>query len=689
MKVNRLLIKLFVILTLFSTAIFARGEVGGSLKSGEEKIVKPQNHHALSITKSRGKFSSSASYNVTLSNGGDIIYEDINQQDDIYLVFHNDVLAGDRMKIHVNRGYFDYKITPLQALPKVVKNVLEPEVLERAKKQKKVTKKRSKKVKPTPVIESKTEEILPLMKSEEADLEIPKLESDISYKDPIGKGFFEKFTKIFEELVKSLSLKTVTPTKAIVPEPKEVLATPEKTLTSTTPKSVLPHFNDAGLQSAAARAENRFSVSQRGIDRSFDDIGLKSSAILERSAFSAPQRGLLENFNDSGLRESARVSTKVFTAPKEISLNSQLPSGMEEKFSGLRSREPKLYKEEYSKQKEQVPTFKTFESIATNELSSLDKKIILEEVPTFTRPLQKLEPVVMEQKTQKVVLKEDTVVQVPVNTYIAAPQELAPTFKDRTKSYPDTGYKEGYEALEQRRSALVEKPVRQRVVEDTSLPQSAVVSRDDKDERLVITKIIDKEAPVADPFAGRVLGHMDDRVLDDGYNGAVISAKLGMRVTKNSRPVSAWVEVFKNGTKQRVKTFYTLKGRKTKKVKLPAGNYMVRATYRTRDSKQQKTIKNIRLAEGGNVNKSIAFHDGKLRVVAMRGDDPLYVKVVAYKSGSRQRVSYDFSSRTSGVAELSLVSGTYDIEVIDHKNNRAFDSIRIRAGKTNTINADF
>jgi hypothetical protein len=89
------------------------------------------------------------------------------------------------------------------------------------------------------------------------------------------------------------------------------------------------------------------------------------------------------------------------------------------------------------------------------------------------------------------------------------------------------------------------------------------------------------------------------------------------------------------------------------------------------------------------VNRSIAFHDGKLRVVAKRGDKPLYVKVVAYKSGTRKKVSYDFSSRNSGVATLSLGSGTYDIEVIDHKNNQSFDNIHIRSGATETINVDF
>ena len=667
MKVNRLLFKLFVISTIFSTAIFARGEMGGTLHSGEEKIIKPKNHHALSITRSKSKLSSNASYNVSMINSDAIIYEDKNQVDDIYLVFHDDVLAGDRMKIEVNHGYFDYKITPLQSLPMIVKNVLEPEVLEKAKNQKKKKKKAvPKKKKVLPAIEKKIEEVLPVEVPQEAEVKVPKLESDITHKDPIGKSFFEKFTKIFEDLVKSLAFAPITAKEDIRQEKKEVLV---KTVKPSTSKALLPNFDDNALKSAALRSENRFTTAKRGVDTGFNDSALKNSAILEKSAFSAPQRGLMDNFDDHNLQESARVSNKVFNTSKKISVDSQLPSVTEEKFSGIRSREPKFYQQELSTQIEQVPTFtKTAPKVVKREP-------IVENVTKSVQAVQESMPA----------KRVATVAELPVNKYIAVPQDI----KDKTESYPDIGYKEGYEALEQRRKRVVQKPVRQRVVEDTSLPQIAALRPDAKDERLVITKIIDKEEAAADPFAGRVLGHMDDRVLGNGYNGAATSAKLGMRVTKNSRPVSAWVEVFKNGTKQRVKTFYTSKGRKTKKVKLPSGNYMVRATYRTRDSKQQKTIKNIHLSEGSNINKSIAFYDGKLRVVAHRGDNPLYVKVVAYKSASRQRIGYDFSSRTTGVAELSLVSGTYDIEVIDHKNNRSFDSIRIRGGKTNTLNVDF
>ncbi len=660
--------------------------MGGRLHSGDKAVIKPMDNYAFSITKTKGMVSSNASYNLTLVNGRDIIYDDKNLVDDVYLVFHDDILPGDRMKIEVNRGYFDYKLTPLLKLPTIVKNVLEPEVIEKAKHPKQ-SKKRTKKTRP--LQHKKVEEKVPLSSSSAAEaletkaVVVPPLESEISYTSPIGKTFFEKFTKIFKELVKSFSFNSSTTHAASVEkkaEPKKIAPIKQQAVKI---KAGLPRFNDGALKAAATLQEAKFTESKRGIQNSFDDSGLKNSAKLEKSTFSAPQRGLSENFDDAALQQSALVSKKVFNKPKEIAIDSQLPSHVEEKFAPLPSREPSLYKDAFSKRAEPVPTFNAVAPKSVDKMPQLKAAKRGENVPTFSDAKPSL-PVSSEPISRPVLDTKE-----PVNSYTKSVQNPSPLAHDKTAAYPDTGYKKGYEALEPRVSSVQEKPVRQRVVEDTSLPQNSVSKAEDGSDKLIITKRIKKDEPVADPFAGRVLGRMDDRVLGNGYDGAASSAKLGMRVTKNSRPVSAWIEVFKNGTKQRVKTFYTSKGRKTKKVKLPAGNYMVRATYRTRDTKQQKTIKNIRLLEGANVNKSIAFHDGKLRVIARRGDNPLYVKVVVYKSGSHHRVTYDFSSRNSGVAQLSLGSGSYDIEVLEHKNNQLFEGIRIKAGKTNTINVDF
>ncbi len=639
--------------------------MSGRLHSGDKAVIKPMDNYAFSITKTKGMASSHASYNLTLVNGKDIIYNDKNLVDDVYLVFHDDILPGDRMKIEVNRGYFDYKLTPLLKLPTIVKNVLEPEVIEKAKHPKK-SKKRVK----AKIAHSKkevTKKISPVQTDakvqkriqrtrEEHSVPVPALKGDISYSSPIGETFFQKFTKIFKELVHSLSFHKSNTTKPST----QIKETVSKKVPSSQPKERVPTFDDRALQVAASSEASYFTKPKRGITEALDDTKLKERAQLEAPAFAAPHRGIRENFDDDALQQSAQISKKRFTKPQEIVQDSQLPTQAEEKIATTNVT-PNLHDDTHFQEREEVPTFHTPEPISKP----------VENIPTFSEPAASKEPVQQE-------------LAIPTQK-----EYVAPKIEEKTQAYPDTGYKAGYEDLDQHVASVHEKPMRQRVVEDTSLPQNNVSKAEDGSDKLIITKRIKKDKPTADPFAGRVLGRMDDRILGNGYNGDAHLGKLGVRVTKNSRPISAWIEVFKNGTKKRVKTFYTSRSRKTKKVKLPAGNYMLRATYRTRDAKQQKTIKNIHLAAGDNVNKSIAFHDGKLRVIARRGDNPLYVKIVVYKSGSHRRVTYDFSSRTSGIAQFSLASGSYDIEVLEHQNSRTFDDIHIRAGKTNTINADF
>jgi len=686
-KINRQLFKLFVFTAFLAFTASAHAAVGGTLKSGNQIILKPQEEYALSITRTAGKYSSNSNYNFTMSNNGDIIYEDKNQVDDVYLVFNDGVQSGDRIKIFVNRGFFDYKITPVNTLPNIVKNVIDPEVLARANKPKPARKKVfNKPIAEKPVVEAKSTEAVvteEVLADDERISEPSNVQSKARTKAPLNDDFFDKFKKVLAGLVDSFFVSS--DTKIAQTVEKEVAQKSEKKAPVLETKNPMPSFNkqfdDSALKKSSKQETNTFSKKPKGLNRSFDDNRLKQVASGEQSPFSAPKRGISETFDDSALQESAIVNKRVFTKAKAISIESTLPTGTVAKTFGGRGKvAEKRYKEQFSKEIATVPNFRPTSSFAEPALPKT--KIVQAEVkPHFTES-----PKYMAPRTPAPAVEEKIIMPSAPQPVVEQPRVVAPVYDDRTEAYPDTGYKAGYESLAPKKTPVARQTPRPAVQEDRSLQNRVTTIDDGEEKRLVITKRIDKKE---DPFAGRVLGNINDRAVGGGYNGAVNLAKLGMRVTKNSRPVSAWIEVFKNGTKQRVKTFYTSKTPRAKSVKLPAGNYMVRATYRTRDSKQQKTLKNIRLSEGDSVNKKIAFYDGKLRVVARRGDQPLYVKVVAYKSASRDRVGYDFSSRTSGVAELSLSSGRYDIEVIDHKNNRLFDGIRISGGKTNTINVDF
>ena len=236
-----------------------------------------------------------------------------------------------------------------------------------------------------------------------------------------------------------------------------------------------------------------------------------------------------------------------------------------------------------------------------------------------------------------------------------------------------------------------------KVVPVTSKP---IIEEGEINDKIIITKTI---APKDEP---RVIkrhvepseyknsqnqtstGKMSDRVLGGGY-GQEAKATLVVKAYSNKKPVSAWVEVFKAGTNQRVKTFYTGSGRGLKDIKLPAGVYVVKATYRTAALKQKKTLGKIRLKEGQSIKRSISFDDGSIVVAVKKLNKPFYAKVEVFKSGSKRRVAFDFTSRKNGEVEISLASGKYDIIVKDYADERKLNDVIIEGSKTQMLNVNF
>ncbi len=242
---------------------------------------------------------------------------------------------------------------------------------------------------------------------------------------------------------------------------------------------------------------------------------------------------------------------------------------------------------------------------------------------------------------------------------------------------------------------------------EPEIVKAPIVKREESKDRIVITKTIaipkkKKEVAKEEPRVikrhvqpkeykteqEQIPGRMSDRVAGNGY-GMSTQGKIKVKAYSNNRPVSAWVEVFKAGTSQRVKTFYTGKGGSLKDVKLPAGTYVIKATYRTATSKRKKTLGRVVLEEGGSINKKISFDDGTVTIKVKKSGKPIYAKVEVYKSGSKRRIAYEFTSKSNGVAKLSLGSGEYDIVIKDHSEVIRFDSVRVKGGKSKTLNADF
>ncbi len=627
--------KILLFVIALGGIVYLMASQSGLLHSGEEVVLQPLDGHSLNLIRQSG---SNANFDIEMSNRGKVYYSAQDQVDDIYLVFHDNVQPGDRIKIHVNSGTFQYRIAPVKALPTMVKKALYKKSLQEKKRtHPKVKKRKQKKTvnkitpKQEPIVGEFVEESKPKSQPLIQQPEEPKTLSSTQmqpakthHTKPLSDSFYSNFTHIFKNLIKSFSM---TPS-AKSNEKKE----------QTQEKKSEPHSIPAPAPKPQPKKE------------SVDPAAMAQEATIIRRDFSKLPTEI-KLFDDKKIEEESAIKPPVF---KEFK-----PSKEEKKSASQKI----------------VPTTP---KLQTNPIASTPQPTTQK---STTPPTSK--PITMPAPTQ--------IATKPLPVYVPSPVEvpkpITPNKQEPTPSYEapqpsetiNTDYKEGYEDLNPPKEE--EKPSEGRI-------QKA-------GNKIVITKVIDKKSHYPQPkeeediFAGRVLGKMDDRVLGGGYNPDNEVGRLSMRVTQNNKPVSAWIEVFKNGTKDRVKTFYSMRGHKMNTIKLPAGIYMVRATYRTRDGKLQKTLKNIHLKEGGDITRHISFQDGKIKVVATRGGKPLYVKVSVYRTDNHQRINYEFSDRSSGVATVTVPTGTYEVEVTEHGNKKVLPDVHVGASQTEKLSVEF
>ncbi len=627
--------KILLFVIALGGIVYLMASQSGLLRSGEEVVLQPLDGHSLNLIRQSG---SNANFDIEMSNRGKVYYSAQDQVDDIYLVFHDNVQPGDRIKIHVNSGTFQYRIAPVKALPTMVKKALYKKALQEKKRthpkvKKRKQKKRVKKIAPKQelIVGEFVEESKPKSQPLIQQPEEPKTLSSTQmqpakthHTKPLSDSFYSNFTHIFKNLIKSFSM---TPS-AKSNEKKE----------QTQEKKSEPHSISAPAPKPQPKKET------------VDPAAMAQEATIIRRDFSKLPTEI-KLFDDKKIEEESAIKPPVF---KEFK-----PSKEEKKSASQKI----------------VPTTP---KLQTNPIASTPQPTTQK---STTPPTSK--PITIPAPTQ--------IATKPLPVYVPSPVEvpkpIIPNKQEPTPSYEapqpsetiNTDYKEGYEDLNPPKEE--EKPSEGRIQKTGN--------------KIVITKVIDKKSHYPQPkeeediFAGRVLGKMDDRVLGGGYNPDNEVGRLSMRVTQNNKPVSAWIEVFKNGTKDRVKTFYSMRGHKMNTIKLPAGIYMVRATYRTRDGKLQKTLKNIHLKEGGDITRHISFQDGKIKVVATRGGKPLYVKVSVYRTDNHQRINYEFSDRSSGVATVTVPTGTYEVEVTEHGNKKVLPDVHVGASQTEKLSVEF
>jgi hypothetical protein len=640
-------INLFFILTVLvfssKTSLVAK-EISGSLSEGEGSSFIPIRGAAFSIISDVTSGIRGGNYNILIKSGGRIIYKEDNQLDDLYLVFNEPVDKGDIIKLDVNKGIFLFKMSPMETLPDVIVDAIKEQAPreykelkplhnrhKRASSKKTVHKKEKKQITKSKPIEKKVFE-----SSIDSQIDTAKIQEPVKVKKE--PGFFDSFSKKIDEFIHS--------------KPKDEKA--GTSLDTSTPTDI------GNLSSSIDSAKKDLSSTIKSKKREISSSAIKSDIdkIAQTSRVKSPKTSTSDI--------SSLPTAKTFPLDLE---RVKSPVGVKSSFPT-----PKTELESFSKctppamSSSQVGSFKTKISNGGNvqqpkfqkqgELVEIKEIKLDEEVPQFR--------------------KEESVVTQPV------PQ------------------KQPYKQPE-----VVEKPsVVQKVIEP-KVQEKVIVIKDEKPkDRIVITKMIavakKKSAPKEESRVIKrhiqpeeykkqqkenIPDRMSDRVIGGGIG--LSTGSLKVKAYSNNRPVSAWVEVFRADTKKRVKTFYTGKGRTLQDIKLPAGVYVIKATYRTAGSKRKKTIGRIKLKEGESINRKITFNDGSIIVKVKKGGKPIYAKVEVYKKGKRRRIAYEFTSKINGMATLSLGSGDYDIVVRDHNNVKRFNSITVRGGKAKTIHANF
>ncbi len=718
------------------------------LKAGEKRTFHPKQGESLAITKDLNRLVSDASYDIVMKNGEAVYFENRNQQDDMYIIFNEPVMRGDLVIVRVNRGYFSYTTERIKALPEPVRKVLKAAARKQKREDARVQMRSHAIVTTEDYCFDTTGEIVPC-DAPQATVNQPKAVShrpqpevkkerlkaekpvDTTQQKPakpenLFATFAEKIERAFQNIKKSL-----------LRQREEAEARKARQSENEQREREKPSDADRGLQAAGKRPQQvtkepdsaaieafvkntsaddaAFRVVKphfRPVPLSEEDTVFAHTPVVEKSPVITPHIAARPSL------PSAKIAEALPSAPGGTGMdptalqNDKLsPHAVlekpalkpEEKPVALPAKPPLPSAEvkgpEISRRPAVETTVKRSDAHTILPRKGLPETVIAQELAKRTlyeRQKQKSPAPVAPSKR-----KEELAVAERI-TFSSEPMPVAQQQKESPRAETFAQTMPAVPSAEEhlKRSEMGEAQKVQKAVETVSQPtekgeveetvQQPVVTEEkhppseDKpvENRIVITKIIKKEQQNATPAEPMV--RMSDRVLGGGYSDQNQPAKLSVRAYANSKPVSAWVEVF-NG-KKRVKSFYT---GVRKEVKLPAGVYILKATYRTGTAKQKKNLGKVRLKKGESIRKKVYFSIGTLDILARRGGKPLYVKVEIFKKGSRSRYAYTFSSRSTGLAHLQLSQGRYTIVVSEHGNTKTFDDVYVKGGKRKTLVAEF
>jgi hypothetical protein len=694
------------------------------LKPGEEITFYPKQGESFALSKDFQHLEEGANYDVIMKNGNRLYFESKNQEDDMYIIFNEATDPGDVVLVKVNRGYFTSTIQSFEALPQTVKKVLKASVKRHKSRKKSIqnqtavieteefcfdamgeiiechsTKATINQPDPVPVeeknvfqeekhqsfltsladkIKNALSKITENLKTQESSATQVRQERSVSVKDTSKEKHFEKVKKT--EKAKKAEKK---PQPEIPEEIARSVQTPLPL--PQTPKMANPDINQYNYIS-----DHEIKAGVKLETPSFQTLPLKK---MDQQQYAQRELERTNRVAPPSMPAGAN-SIAPAIADKNIQVHSSvsplLRSETLSKTAAKLSKSDNL-RPSYTKPVYQKPTGLPIERHLTGVQPNRPQLKVSEPAiagHTISAGTQKNKPVFSKTASMPVARMESLPVSAPqfasgqrgiASETTAGPEGLQEIVREpQLQQAPSP-------VVEVKRESLQKLPKMQEPQAVTPPPviaQSTVPEERTKPgDKIVITKIIEKKkkAVVEEPIE-----RMSDRLLGGGYSSQNAMGQVSVKAYSNRKPISAWVEVYKG--KRRVKTFYTSGG---KAVKLPAGTYIMKATYRTGTSKQKKSLGKVKLQEGETIRKKVYFNVGKLKIIANRREKPLYVKVEIYKKGSSQRYAYTFSSRATGQAHLQLAEGRYKIVVLEHRNKKVFDNVYIKGNASKTIRVEF
>jgi hypothetical protein len=611
---------------LLSTfSLLSAKDIAGTLSQGDGSSFTPEQGAAFSIVLDVAGGFYRGKYDILIRVNDNTIYNRKDQSDDIYLVFNDPVSSDDIIKIDVTHGQFKFKMNGIDKLPKVIVDAIKMQLPQKPS------------VDLTEKDSNENGSIDNINKDKPTD------------QDKKSIGFFDALSKKLSSVFKTEKIESEKLEDSIKKETKSDLVE----IPSLTKKGV--DISSSGIDEIE---KQRVPTNLPSTINSIDELSTQKLELPDIKKSGVDINNISQQSIDNEASFNSQTSTPNFDS------NIQSAKNILPRFNIKQREKFKTEIEENEK-----PFFKT----KPKPISQIEKTFKKDSRPKFSSSVESI-PDIQSFDDKKIVKELQTEFDQSELAEVKDIEDISPMKLD----------------IPTKPMIIEDDNQRQRIVITKTLTpkQKAKKAEEAKENSRVIKRHITPDEYKREQEVQKIPSRMADRIQGGGYMG-ISKGKVRVSAYSNNRPVSAWIEVFRAGTKQRVKTFYTGKGRNLRDIKLPAGVYVIKATYRTSGMKKQKTLGRVVLGEGESLSKSISFDDGKIKIIATRLDRPLYAKVEIFKKGTQRRIMYEFTSRSSGEVMLNVPTGRYDIVVNDHSNVLRFDNVRVRAGKTRTFNADF